>query len=40
MKMEQSLRAPVTGAVKLLVAVGEQVTLGQSLAVINTEGAD
>ena len=40
MKMEHSLRAPVTGAVKLLVAVGEQVTLGQSLAVINTEGAD
>ena len=40
MKMEHALRAPVAGMVKLLVVVGEQVTLGQSLAVITTEGAD
>ena len=40
MKMEHSLRAPVAGTVKLLVGVGEQVTLGQPLAVVNTEGAD
>ena len=38
MKMEHSLRTPVAGIVTLLVAVGEQVKLGQQLAVINTEG--
>ena len=38
MKMEHSLRTPVAGTVALLVAVGEQVTLGQPLAVITTEG--
>jgi len=41
MKMEHSLRAPVDGVVELLVAVGEQVSVGQPLArVITTEGAD
>jgi acetyl-CoA/propionyl-CoA carboxylase biotin carboxyl carrier protein len=40
MKMEHSLRSPVAGAVELLVAVGDQVKVGQLLARItaNTEG--
>jgi len=38
MKMEHSLRSPVAGTVELLVAVGDQVTRGQSLArIVNTE---
>ena len=36
MKMEQSLRSPVGGAVQLLVALGDQVTVGQLLARITT----
>ena len=32
MKMEHSLTAPVDGMVELLVAVGDQVKVGQSLA--------
>lgn len=32
MKMEHSLRSPVAGTVELLVAVGDQVTRGQTLA--------
>ena len=41
MKMEHSLRSPVAGVVELLVAVGDQVKVGQPLARIkaNTEGA-
>ena len=35
MKMEHSLRSPVTGTVELLVAVGDQVTRGQILARIS-----
>lgn len=40
MKMEHSLRSPVAGVVELLVAVGDQVRVGQLLARItaNTEG--
>jgi len=40
MKMEHSLRSPVAGVVELLVAVGDQVKVGQVLARItaNTEG--
>ena len=40
MKMEHSLRSPVAGVVELLVAVGDQVKVGQLLARIkaNTEG--
>ncbi|MCV7401387.1 ATP-grasp domain-containing protein [Mycobacterium fragae] len=40
MKMEHTLAAPVDGVVELLVAVGDQVTVGQSLARItaNTKG--
>jgi acetyl-CoA/propionyl-CoA carboxylase biotin carboxyl carrier protein len=40
MKMEHELRSPVTGVVELLVAVGDQVKVGQLLARItaNTEG--
>jgi acetyl-CoA/propionyl-CoA carboxylase, biotin carboxylase, biotin carboxyl carrier protein len=39
MKMEHSLRSPVAGVVELLVAVGDQVRLGQPLArIINVEG--
>jgi len=40
MKMEHSLRSPVAGVVELLVAVGDQVKVGQPLARIkaNTEG--
>ena len=40
MKMEHSLRSPVTGVVQLLVAVGDQVKVGQPLARIaaNIEG--
>ncbi|MGI9124847.1 MAG: acetyl-CoA carboxylase biotin carboxyl carrier protein subunit, partial [Mycobacterium sp.] len=39
MKMEHSLRSPVAGVVELLVAVGDQVKVGQPLAriVANTE---
>jgi acetyl-CoA/propionyl-CoA carboxylase biotin carboxyl carrier protein len=40
MKMEHSLRTPVAGVVTLLVAVGEQVKLGQALANVNTEGVN
>jgi acetyl-CoA/propionyl-CoA carboxylase biotin carboxyl carrier protein len=32
MKMEHQLKAPVDGAVELLVAVGDQVKVGQALA--------
>jgi acetyl-CoA/propionyl-CoA carboxylase, biotin carboxylase, biotin carboxyl carrier protein len=32
MKMEHSLRSPVAGVVELLVAVGDQVKVGQRLA--------
>jgi len=32
MKMEHQLSAPVDGAVELLVAVGDQVKVGQTLA--------
>ena len=42
MKMEHSLTAPVDGVVELLVAVGDQVKVGQPLARItatkNEEG--
>jgi acetyl-CoA/propionyl-CoA carboxylase biotin carboxyl carrier protein len=39
MKMEHSLTAPVDGTVELLVAVGDQVKVGQPLAkIIATEG--
>ena len=40
MKMEHSLRSPVAGVVELLIAVGDQVKVGQPLARIkaNTEG--
>lgn len=39
MKMEHSLAAPVDGTVELLVAVGDQVKVGQPLArIIATEG--
>ncbi len=38
MKMEHSLRSPVAGTVELLVAVGDQVTRGQTLArIVTTE---
>jgi acetyl-CoA/propionyl-CoA carboxylase biotin carboxyl carrier protein len=37
MKMEHQLSAPVDGAVELLVAVGDQVKVGQPLARITTE---
>jgi acetyl-CoA/propionyl-CoA carboxylase biotin carboxyl carrier protein len=32
MKMEHALAAPIDGVVELLVAVGDQVKVGQSLA--------
>ena len=40
MKMEHALTAPVDGAVELLVAVGQQVKVGQPLAriTVNTKG--
>ena len=40
MKMEHALRSPVAGVVEILVAVGDQVKVGQPLARIkaNTEG--
>ncbi|HEX7824014.1 MAG TPA: biotin/lipoyl-containing protein, partial [Mycobacterium sp.] len=37
MKMEHQLSAPVDGVVELLVAVGDQVKVGQTLARITTE---
>ncbi len=37
MKMEHALTAPVAGVVELLVAVGDQVKVGQPLARINSE---
>ena len=37
MKMEHALRAPVRGVVELLVAIGDQVKVGQALARIITE---
>ncbi len=42
MKMEHSLRSPVAGVVQLLVAVGDQVKVGQPLARItaHTEGPE
>lgn len=40
MKMEHALRTSVAGIVTLLVAVGEQVKLGQPLAIVNTEGVN
>jgi acetyl-CoA/propionyl-CoA carboxylase biotin carboxyl carrier protein len=39
MKMEHSLSAPVDGVVELLVAVGDQVKVGQPLARISAGGA-
>jgi acetyl-CoA/propionyl-CoA carboxylase biotin carboxyl carrier protein len=36
MKMEHALTAPVDGVVELLVAVGDQVKVGQPLARIAT----
>jgi acetyl-CoA/propionyl-CoA carboxylase biotin carboxyl carrier protein len=38
MKMEHSLRSPVAGVVELLVALGDQVKVGQPLARIITTG--
>jgi acetyl-CoA/propionyl-CoA carboxylase biotin carboxyl carrier protein len=40
MKMEHALTAPVDGVVELLVAVGDQVKVGQPLARITVGGAD
>jgi len=40
MKMEHSLRAPVAGIVELLVAVGDQVKVGQPLARIIPTGEE
>ena len=40
MKMEHSLRAPVAGVVELLVALGDQVKVGQPLARISAKGDD
>ena len=40
MKMEHALRTPVAGIVTLLVSIGEQVKLGQNLAIVKTEGAN
>ena len=40
MKMEHALTAPVDGVVELLVAVGDQVKVGQPLARITASGAD
>jgi acetyl-CoA/propionyl-CoA carboxylase biotin carboxyl carrier protein len=40
MKMEHSLRSPVDGVVELLVAVGEQVKVGQPLARITARMED
>ncbi|MGV0653108.1 acetyl/propionyl/methylcrotonyl-CoA carboxylase subunit alpha [Mycolicibacterium thermoresistibile] len=40
MKMEHPLTAPVAGVVELLVAVGDQVKVGQPLARITTEQED
>jgi acetyl-CoA/propionyl-CoA carboxylase biotin carboxyl carrier protein len=37
MKMEHSLTAPIDGVAELLVAVGDQVTVGQLLARITKE---
>ena len=37
MKMEHALSAPVEGAVELLVAIGDQVKVGQPLARIITK---
>jgi acetyl-CoA/propionyl-CoA carboxylase biotin carboxyl carrier protein len=39
MKMEHALTAPVDGVVELLVAVGDQVKVGQTLATITAGGA-
>jgi acetyl-CoA/propionyl-CoA carboxylase biotin carboxyl carrier protein len=38
MKMEHALAAPVDGVVELLVAVGDQVKVGQPLARITAAG--
>jgi acetyl-CoA/propionyl-CoA carboxylase biotin carboxyl carrier protein len=40
MKMEHALTAPVAGVVELLVAVGDQVKVGQTLARIQAEDKD
>jgi len=40
MKMEHVLRAEIAGTVRLLVSVGEQVTRGQTLAIIEPEEAE
>jgi acetyl-CoA/propionyl-CoA carboxylase, biotin carboxylase, biotin carboxyl carrier protein len=40
MKMEHALAAPIDGAVELLVAVGDQVKVGQPLARITTSTKD
>ena len=39
MKMEHGLIAPIDGVVELLVAVGDQVTVGQPLARITKDEA-
>ena len=39
MKMEHSLRSPVDRVVELLVAVGDQVKVGQVLARISAKGS-
>ena len=39
MKMEHALSAPVEGVVELLVAVGDQVKVGQPLAKVTAGGA-
>ena len=40
MKMEHALTAPVDGVVELLVAVGDQVKVGQPLARITANTAE
>ncbi len=40
MKMEHALSAPVDGVVELLVAVGDQVKVGQTLARIITKAEE
>ncbi len=40
MKMEHVLRATVAGTVSLMAAVGDQVTRGQTLALISVEPAE
>ena len=40
MKMEHAMTSPVAGTVKLLVAPGEQVAVGQSLVLITAPDTD